>query len=139
MSLSDRKKQIEKIQKKIANGSEIDLTDNFDKLVDYLKEHGYDIVKKDYPETTEEEAKRRAADLMETDSPRSATEVERGIKNMARRADVGPEDVMKIWQSQMKNVMERAANSGRAADFAELVEYIKAGHSITNQTQNNNE
>lgn len=137
MSIDDRKRQIDKLQEKLKKGEEIDVAEEFDELIDYLKDHGYDIVKRDYPETTEERVRSYIEELMEADSPRSAAEVERGIKNMAQRADVKPEDVMHIWQSQMRNVIERAANSGRTADFAELIEYIKAGHSIINQTQNN--
>lgn len=136
MSLSDRQKQVQKLQEKIEQGEDIDVTEEFDKLVDYLQNHGYEIVKRDYPKTSEEKIESYSEELFEADSPRTAVEVEKGIKNMAKRADVKPEDVMHIWQSQMKNLMERAAGSGRTSDFAELIEYIKAGHSITNQIQN---
>jgi DNA-directed RNA polymerase subunit F len=137
MSINDRKIQINKLQDLVSDGKDINVAEEFDELVDYLQDHGYDIVKRDYPETTEERVRSYAKKLMKADSPRSAAEVERGIKDMARRAAVKTEDVMEIWHSQMKNVMERASNTGQTEDFAQLVEYIKAGHSIINQTQNN--
>lgn len=133
MSLSDKKQQVKKLQDKLKQGKDIDVTEEFDQLVDYLQDHGYEIVKRDYPKTTEEKTRESTEELKKADSPRNAAQVEKGIKDMARRADVKPEDVMQIWQSQMKNMIERASASGRDEDFAELIEYIKAGRSIKNQ------
>jgi len=135
MSIDDRRQQIEKLQDLVSKGKDIDVAAEFDQLVDYLQDHGYDIVKRDYPETTEEKIQKHTEALFESDSPRSPKEIEESIKDMCKRLKVEPEDAMHIWKSQMREQMDRATSSGRTADFAELLEYIKVGHSLINQTQ----
>ena len=44
MSISEKKKQVKRLQEKISESGDIDLTGEFDKLVDYLQNHGYNIV-----------------------------------------------------------------------------------------------
>lgn len=136
MSISEREQQVRRLQEKISEDKEIDVAEEFDQLVDYLREHGYDIVKKEYPETTEEKLQEYNETLADTESPRSVKKIEEGVKEICRRAVVDPENMLHIWESQLRSAMERAKNSRRTTDFAELREYIKAGHSIAKQLQN---
>ena len=139
MSLSDRKKQIKQIQKKLKKGSDIDPAEDFDDLVDYLQDCGFKIVKKEYPQIDAEKIKKHTEKLDEADPSRTAKQIEESVKEMSKRAAVNPENMLHIWELQFSNAIERSRDSKRSEDFAELQEYIKAGHSIAKQLRNSNE
>lgn len=42
--ISKKEKQVRQLQKKISKDEDIDVTEEFDELVDYLQTHGYNIV-----------------------------------------------------------------------------------------------
>ena len=54
MSLSDKQKQVKQLKKRLSEGKDINVSEEFDGLVDYLSEHGYKIKKQRFPPTTEE-------------------------------------------------------------------------------------
>ena len=135
MSLSDRKKQIKQIQKKLKKGSDIDPAEDFDDLVDYLQDCGFKIVKKKYPQIDEDTIQKHTEDLAESEPSRTAKQIEESVKEMSKRAAVDPENMLHIWELQLSNAVERSRESKRSEDFSELEEYIKAGHSIAKQLQ----
>ncbi len=139
MSISEKKKQVKRLQEKISESGDIDLTGEFDKLVDYLQNHGYKIVKKKYPQIDEDTIQRHTEKLSEADPSRTAKQIEESVKEMSKRAAVDPENMLHIWELQLSSAMERSKGSKSSKDFAELQEYIKAGHSIAKQLQNRNE
>lgn len=139
MSISEKKKQVKRLQEKISESGDIDLTGEFDELVDYLQTHGYDIVKKEYPQIDEDTIQKHTEKLNEADPSRTAKQIEESVKEMSKRAAVDPENMLHIWELQLSNAMERSRESKGSKDFAELQEYIKAGHSIAKQLQNRNE
>ena len=139
MSISEKKKQVKRLQEKISESGDIDLTGEFDKLVDYLQNHGYKIVKKKYPQIDEDTIQRHTEKLSEADPSRTAKQIEESVKEMSKRAAVDPENMLHIWELQLSSAMERSRESKSSKDFSELQEYIKAGHSIAKQLQNRNE
>ena len=137
--ISKREKQVRQLQKKISKDEDIDVTEEFDELVDYLQNHGYRIVKKKYPQIDAEKIKKHTEKLDEADPSRTAKQIEESVKEMSKRAAVNPENMLHIWELQFSNAIERSRDSKRSEDFAELQEYIKAGHSIAKQLRNSNE
>lgn len=133
MSLSDRKEQVQKLQEKLEKGEEIDVAAEFDKLVDYLREHGYEIVKREFPETNQSRTEEYTRKLEEEENVRTPTEIEESLKDLCRQMDSDPEEV---WGAQVFEVVRRCKKTGRTRDFAELIEYIRAGHSLIKQTNN---
>jgi len=139
MSISEKKKQVKRLQEKISENEDIDLTGEFDELVDYLQTHGYSIVKKKYPEIDEDTIQKHTEDLAKANPSRTVGQIEESVKEMSKRAAVDPENMLHIWELQLSNAVERSRESKRSEDFSELQEYIKAGHSIAKQLQNQNE
>lgn len=133
MSLSDRKLQVEKLQEKLKQGDELDVAAEFDDLVDYLRDHGYEIIKRNIPVTDESRTQRHNEALKEAEG-RTVAEIEKSIKESIKRFDSSPESV---WQREVESAIERARAFQRDEDFAEAIQYIKAAHSITKQLQNN--
>lgn len=133
MSLSDKEKQVQKLQEKLKKGKDIDVAAEFDDLVDYLQEHGYEIIKRNMPPTTEDRTQRHSEALREAEA-RSPADIERSIKKSIKRLGASPEAV---WHREVQSAVERARALARDEDFAEAINYIKAAHSITKQLQNN--
>lgn len=131
MSLSDRKEQVQRLQEKLKQGDEIDVAAEFDDLVDYLQNHGYEIVKRDLPPTTKERTEEHNQSL---GGARPIHEIERSIKEAIKSLDATPKAV---WRNEVREAVNRAQAFGRDRDFAEAVHYIKAAHSITKQIQDN--
>jgi hypothetical protein len=131
MSLSDKQKQVQKLQEKLEKGKDIDVAAEFDDLVDYLQEHGYEIIKRNMPPTTEDRTRRHSEALREA-KPRSPADIERSIKKSIKRLEASPEEV---WHREVQSAIERAKELGRDVDFAEAINYIKAAHSIKKQLQ----
>jgi len=131
MSLSDRKEQVQRLQEKLKQGEDIDVAAEFDDLVDYLQDHGYEIVKRDLPPTTKERTEEHNQSL---EGARPAHEIERSIKQTMKKLDA---DAESVWRHEVQEAVERARAFGRDRDFAEAINYIKAAHSITKQLQDN--
>lgn len=128
--IDQRKQQIEKLQDLVSKGEEIDVAGQFDDLVDYLRDHGYDIVKRKYPKTTEERTREHISELESVEGARTPTEIEKSLKKASERLDTEPE---KVWEEHVIQAVARCRTYKRDADFMELINYIKAGHSLINQ------
>jgi hypothetical protein len=132
MSLQEKQQQIDAIKSAIKKGDEIDIEGQFDDLVDYLSDRGYEIVKREFPPTEEKRTKGYAEDLFGRDDVRTAAEIEEWMKSVCRSQKLEPDDVFEFMGQA---VIGRAVKSGDPKDYAEAIEYIKAGYSLIKQTQ----
>lgn len=131
MSLSDKEKQVQKLQEKLKKGKDIDVAAEFDDLVDYLQDHGYEIIKRNMPPTSEDRTQRHSEALKETEA-RTPTDIERSIKKSIKQLDASPKE---ISHREVQSAVERAFEFENERDFAEAINYLKAAHSITKQLQ----
>jgi hypothetical protein len=132
--MTDRSKQVEAIKSAIQSESEIDIQGQFDDLVDYLRDRGYDIVKKQYRPTSKDDIESLSEKLFDRNDIRSADELIRWMKRISKNQDVEPQKAFQIFG---EIAIRRAASSGDSKDFAEIIEYTKAGHAFLKQTQEN--
>lgn len=130
MSIQDKAEQVELLREIASSNKELDIEGKFDDLVDYLRNRGYAIVKRKFKPT--ENLEEYNEEIFDRNDVRSAENLERWLKRTCRERDLDPSAA---FQTLGEAAIKRAAASGHSKDFAQAIEYIKAGHAFIQETK----
>lgn len=136
MSIQDKAEQVELLKEIASSNKELDIEGKFDDLVDYLRDRGYGIVKREFKPTTPEDLQKESEKLFGRTDVRDAEDLERFLKRVCRERDLDPSDA---FETLGEAAIRVAAASGQSKDFAQAIEYIKAGHAFIQETKKSDE